>query len=112
MSRQARQPKGPGKEPRPSVFYANPQQRERSRHLQCWRQAGIDPKKSGYQPTNGPCWVCEEALNSHSLAYLASNIARALQEWAPIARESSVAARNLAFALRKERHIEVRASYI
>lgn len=45
--------------PRAAEFFEDPQHRGRSRHLNCWKQAGINPKKAGYLRTDGPCWICD-----------------------------------------------------
>jgi len=66
MARDPRQPKASSKQ-RPAVYYADPAHPGRSRHRECFRQPRINPKRAGYQLTDGPCWVCEHAKSDYTL---------------------------------------------
>ncbi len=55
--------------PKEAEFFEDPQHPERSRHLNCWKQAGINPKKAGYARTGGPCWTCEYVAGHDSVFY-------------------------------------------
>lgn len=45
--------------PRAPIFYAEPDKPGKSRHQQCFRRAGVDPKRAKYKLTEGPCWICD-----------------------------------------------------
>lgn len=69
MKRQARAPRATY-QPTPDVYYEDPAHPGTSRHVECFRKAGINPTKAGYQRTQGPCSVCEAvALQVHELRF-------------------------------------------
>lgn len=64
-SASARQPIG--KSSKPPVYYREPGGPDRpSRHLECFRRAGIDPIERGYERSEGPCKACNLTCIRHA----------------------------------------------
>lgn len=96
MKRQARASRATN-QPTPNVYYEDPAHPGTSRHVECFRKAGINPTKAGYQRTKGPCSVCSKvALQVHDLRFQ-----QAMVEWIAEIGETLEKTGELGFELAK-----------